>query len=71
MFSYISDIKVFIYSVILPITTVLMEVYILKQKPNPYFSANKDQKRYPLRCFDVILIFVITFLIHLLVRTVI
>ncbi|KJS10690.1 MAG: hypothetical protein VR67_17575 [Peptococcaceae bacterium BRH_c8a] len=65
------DIRVFIYPIIMPFTTVLMEIYTLNKRPNPYFLANKDnedQKQSPIRCFDVVLVFVITFLIHLLFR---
>ncbi|SFH18781.1 hypothetical protein SAMN05660649_04207 [Desulfotomaculum arcticum] len=67
------DIRVFIYPIVLPVITVLLEVYQSNQKPNPLFPANKDEekRRYPLRCFDVVFVFVVVFLMHLLLRAVI
>ncbi len=65
------DTRVFIYPIILPITTVLMEVYSLNQKPNIWFPSSKDkenQRRTSMRCFDVVFVLVITFLLHLLFR---
>lgn len=66
------DTRVFIYPIVLPVITIFMEVYYLNQKPNPYFPANKDedQGRYPLRRFDVVLVFAFAFLMHLLLRAV-
>lgn len=62
------DIKVFIYPIILPILTVIFEVYQSNQKPNPFFPANKQQRRYPMPPYEVVLILVIVFLMHLLLR---